>query len=85
MDEIIIEEMTREEMQRFLNHEAEEGRSEYEALKGLADIIGLDFPKISGSEDETKYLTSIQKLKDKIIGGMNEPLEDCIPLDEVKW
>ena len=50
MDEIIIEEMTREEMQRFLNHEAEKGRSEYEALKGLADIIGLDFPKLGGSE-----------------------------------
>lgn len=84
-DDDEIEEMTKEEMQRFLNHEAEKGRSEYEALKGLADIIGLDFPKLGGSEDETIHLTSIPKLKDKIIDGVNEPLGDCISLDEVEW
>lgn len=37
--------MTKEEMQRFLNREAQKGSTEYEALKALAYILGIDFPK----------------------------------------
>ena len=42
--------MTKEEMQRFLNLEAEKGTSEYEALKGLADILGITFPELKQKE-----------------------------------
>lgn len=38
-----MEEKTKEEMQRFLNREAEKGTTEYEALKALADILGIKF------------------------------------------
>ena len=38
--------MTSEEMQRFLNREAEKGSTEYEALKALADILGIQFPSL---------------------------------------
>ena len=41
-----IETMTTEEMQRFLNREAEKGSSEYEALKALVEILGIEFPKL---------------------------------------
>ena len=41
-----MEQMTKEEMQRFLNLEAERGSTEYEALKALADILGIIFPKL---------------------------------------
>lgn len=41
-----MEEMTKEEMQRFLNREAEKGTTEYEALKALADILGIKFPEL---------------------------------------
>lgn len=41
-----MEEMTKEEMQRFLNREAEQGNTEYEALKALADMLGISFPKL---------------------------------------
>lgn len=41
--------MTREEMQRFLNREAENGSTEEEALKALAEILGIKFPKVSHS------------------------------------
>lgn len=41
-----MEEMTKEEMQRFLNREAEKGSTEYEALKALADILGIKFPEL---------------------------------------
>lgn len=41
-----MEEMTKEEMQRFLNREAEKGSSEYEALRALADILGIAFPEL---------------------------------------
>lgn len=34
---------------------------------------------------ETLYISSIPGLKEKIIEGMNENLEDCISEDEVKW
>lgn len=37
--------MTREEMQRFLNREAENGNTEEGALKALAEILGIKFPK----------------------------------------
>lgn len=40
------ESMTKEEMQRFLNREAEKGATEYEALKALADILGIEFPEL---------------------------------------
>lgn len=41
-----MEPMTKEEMQRFLNREAEKGSTEEEALKALAEILGIKFPKI---------------------------------------
>lgn len=34
---------------------------------------------------ETLYLSSMPKMKKKIIEGMNTSLEDCIPEDKVKW
>lgn len=40
------ESMTKEEMQRFLNREAEKGATEYEALKALANILGIEFPEL---------------------------------------
>ncbi len=39
-------EMTKEEMQRFLDREAEKGSSEFEAL---AYILGINFPKLKES------------------------------------
>lgn len=33
-------------MQRFLNRKAEKGNSEYEALKALVEILGIEFPKL---------------------------------------
>lgn len=41
-----METMTTEEMQRFLNREAEKGSSEYEALKAMVEILGIEFPKL---------------------------------------
>lgn len=49
MKEIFVykmEAMTTEEMQRFLNREAEKGSSEYEALKALVEILEIEFPKL---------------------------------------
>ena len=47
-----MEEMTKEEMQRFLNREAEKGSTEEEALKALADILGIKFPQIEKNKAE---------------------------------
>ena len=41
-----MEEMTKEEIHSFLNREAEKGTTEYEALKALADILGIKFPEL---------------------------------------
>ena len=41
-----METMTTEEMQRFLNREAEKGSSEHEALKALVEILGIEFPEL---------------------------------------
>lgn len=45
--------MTREEMQRILNAEAERGSSELEAFRYLANVLGIKFPDVprdSGNE-----------------------------------
>ncbi len=34
---------------------------------------------------ETLYISSIPGLKEDIIKGLKEPLEDCINEEEVKW
>lgn len=34
---------------------------------------------------ETLYLCSIPGMKEKIIEGMNTPIEDCVPEDQVQW
>ena len=34
---------------------------------------------------ETVYLMSHPATRDTILEGMKEPLEDCVPLDEVNW
>lgn len=34
---------------------------------------------------ETVYLSSMPGMKDKIVEGLNTPLEECLPEDEVKW
>lgn len=39
-----MEEMTKEEMQRFLIKEAQRGRSEMEAYRNLMEILGIKFP-----------------------------------------
>ncbi len=44
-----MDEMTKEEMQRFLDREAEKGSSELEALKALVYILGINFPELKES------------------------------------
>ena len=34
---------------------------------------------------ETVYLSSIPKMREKLIKGKNVPLEDCVAEDEVEW
>lgn len=34
---------------------------------------------------ETLYLCSIPNMRERIIEGLNTPIEDCIPENEVKW
>lgn len=50
-----MEEMTKEEMQRFLNREAEKGSSEYEALRALADILGIAFPELKKNQEDENW------------------------------
>jgi len=34
---------------------------------------------------ETLYLSSVPNLKEKIVEGINTPLSECVPEDEVEW
>jgi len=45
------ESMTKEEMQRFLNEEAEQGHSKEEALDRLMRILGIKFPEVKQPSD----------------------------------
>ncbi|WP_139652050.1 hypothetical protein [Raoultibacter phocaeensis] len=53
MEEMTDEEMTREEMQRFLNLWHCEGHSELKAYRDLMEIIGIAFPgRPQGDEED---------------------------------
>lgn len=34
---------------------------------------------------ETMYLSTIPAMKEKIIEGLNTPIEECVPENEVEW
>lgn len=38
---------------------------------------GLNVPEIKTSKEETLYLCSIPSMQDKLLAGMNTPLEEC--------
>ena len=46
------QEMTKEEMQRFLIKEAQRGSSVLEAYRNLMDILGIEFPEIEVEWEE---------------------------------
>jgi len=46
------QEMTKEEMQRFLIKEAQRGSSEIEAYRNLMEILGIEFPEIEDEREE---------------------------------
>ena len=48
-----MEEMTVLEMQRFLNQQYAEGKSEIEALRNLMAILGLNYPQKNEKEKNT--------------------------------
>ncbi len=58
-----------------------------EALKKLEELLhksdAVD-EKIRGIQ-ETLYLLSIPGMKESILAGMNQPIEDCISWEELKW
>lgn len=45
-----MEEMTKEEMQRFLIKEAQRGSGELEAYRNLMEILGIEFPTDKAEE-----------------------------------
>ena len=46
--------MTQEEMQRFLELEAQRGVSELEAYRALVQVIGIHFPQSAEGKEENK-------------------------------
>ena len=34
---------------------------------------------------ETLYLLSVPGMKEKLVDGMNTSLDECVPLEEIKW
>ena len=57
----------------------------------MKTISAVNFSKnILNSEDysgiqETLYLLSIPGMREKLQAGINEPLSECIPEEEVEW
>lgn len=45
-----MEQMSKEEMQRFLIKEARRGSTEMEAYRNLMEILGIEFPNESKKE-----------------------------------
>lgn len=57
-----MEEMTKEEMQRFLIKEAQRGSTELEAYRNLLEIIGVEYPidQKEDAEEMTRLLLGLR-------------------------
>jgi len=53
------------------------------ALENVIEFISFQKYSLGMAENESDYLNSIPGMADKIINGMNTPISDCVPLDEV--
>ena len=62
----------------IINHEPFNVKTD----NGSAVIINSE--DYSGMQ-ETLYLLSIPGMKEKLLAGMNEPLSECVPEEEVEW
>ena len=48
-------------------------------------IICREIPEVLSGWIETLYLSCVKDMDESIIEGMNTPLEDCIPEEDVRW
>ena len=62
----------------IVNHES------FNVKTDNGNAIILNSEDYSGMQ-ETLYLLSIPGMKEKLQAGMNEPLSECIPEEEVEW
>ena len=52
------------------------------AIEKIVDFIS--FQRFSlGYEDDTEYLMSVPTMKEKILEGLNTPIDECVSLEEV--
>jgi len=56
-----------------------------EALEDLRKYVLMQKFYFNIFDNDTDYLNSIPGMADKIISGMQEPLSESIPADEVQW
>ncbi|MBR1635579.1 MAG: hypothetical protein IJ682_11060 [Lachnospiraceae bacterium] len=42
--------MTKDEMQRYLNQQAQDGKSQDEAMRRLMEVLGLNYPSIDNKK-----------------------------------
>jgi len=56
-----------------------------EALVDLQKYILMQKFYFNAFDNDTGYLNSIPGMAEKIITGMQEPLSESIPADEVEW
>lgn len=80
-----MDEMTREEMQRFLNREAEKGTTEYEALKALAYILGITFPELKNDDyDIEAYKKALEEYKKDPVTYSHEEVAKMLEIEKME-
>jgi len=54
-----------------------------DAVEKVIEFISFQKFNIGMYDNDTDYLNSIPGMTDKIKAGMNTPISECIPIDEV--
>jgi hypothetical protein len=55
------------------------------ALEKVLEFVSFQRYSLGMFEDDTEYLSSIPGMKESIVKGLNTPISECVPEEEVEW
>jgi hypothetical protein len=55
------------------------------AVEKVMEFILFQRYSLGMFEDDTEYLSSIPGMKESIVKGLNTPISECVPEEEVEW
>jgi hypothetical protein len=55
------------------------------AVEKVIEFVSFQRYRLGMFEDDTEYLSAIPGMKESIVKGLNTPIFECVPEEEVEW